>query len=350
MLGFTAQAKDGLSNNDPARADLAEVEEAGAKAASLTRQLLAFARRQITEPRPLDLNAVTLGMDKMLRRLIGEDVELITRLGDRIWTVSADLGQIEQVIVNLAVNARDAMPRGGTLTVETANASVDADAVARHPQMPAGQYVVLAVGDTGHGMAPEIKEHIFEPFFTTKEMGRGTGLGLATCYGIVKQSGGWIWVESEPERGTTFKIYLPRVEAEAEPEKPVQKMQPVVGHQRILLVEDDESVRKVAFRALRQRGYDVTEAANGQEALEVVNRTAEPFDLLLTDVVMPIMGGLELADRLLASRPDLKILFTSGYAEDGIVHRGVQDGNVAFLAKPYDLSALAQKVRATIER
>jgi nitrogen-specific signal transduction histidine kinase/CheY-like chemotaxis protein len=349
MLGFTAQAKEGLSSHDPARADLAEVEEAGARAASLTRQLLAFARRQVTEPRSLDLNAVTLGMDKMLRRLIGEDVQLITRLGDRLWTVSADLGQIEQVIVNLAVNARDAMPRGGTLTIETANVSLDKDQTTHDADVPAGQYAMLAVGDTGHGMTPDIQEHIFEPFFTTKEKGRGTGLGLATCYGIVKQAGGWIWVYSEPGRGTTFKIYMPRIEAAAETITPSATVEPVVGNERILLVEDDESVRKVAVRALRQRGYDVTEASNGEEAISIVDRTTETFDLLLTDVVMPIMGGQELAEQLLAANPGLKVLFTSGYTEDGIVHQGVLDRNVAFLAKPYDLVALARKVRATLD-
>ncbi len=349
MLGFTAQAKEGLSNHDPARADLAEVEEAGAKAASLTRQLLAFARRQVTEPRSLDLNAVTLGMDKMLRRLIGEDVQLITRLGDGLWTVSADLGQIEQVIVNLAVNARDAMPRGGTLTIETGNVTLDKDTTTHDADVPAGQYVMLAVGDSGHGMTPDVQEHIFEPFFTTKEKGRGTGLGLATCYGIVKQAGGWIWVYSEPDRGTNFKIYLPRIEADAESITPSALAEPVVGNERILLVEDDESVRKVAVRALRQRGYDVIEASNGQDAIGIVDRMTEPFDLLLTDVVMPIMGGQELAERLLASNPGLKVLFTSGYTEDGIVHQGVLDRNIAFLAKPYDLVALARKVRSTLD-
>jgi CheY-like chemotaxis protein len=288
-------------------------------------------------------------MDKMLRRLIGEDVQLITRLGDRLWTVSADLGQIEQVIVNLAVNARDAMPRGGTLTIETANVSLDKDQTTHDADVPAGQYAMLAVGDTGHGMTPDIQEHIFEPFFTTKEKGRGTGLGLATCYGIVKQAGGWIWVYSEPGRGTTFKIYMPRIEAAAEAITPSATVEPVVGNERILLVEDDESVRKVAVRALRQRGYDVTEASNGEEAISIVNRTTETFDLLLTDVVMPIMGGQELAEQLLAANPGLKVLFTSGYTEDGIVHQGVLDRNVAFLAKPYDLVALARKVRATLD-
>ncbi|MEI6669210.1 MAG: PAS domain S-box protein [Acidobacteriota bacterium] len=349
MLGFTAQAKDGLSSHDPARADLAEVEEAGAKAAALTRQLLAFARRQVTEPRPLDLNAVTLGMDKMLRRLIGEDVQLLTRLGNQLGTVSADLGQIEQVIVNLAVNARDAMPRGGTLTIETANVLLDKAGNTHDADVPAGRYVMLAVGDTGHGMTPEVQAHIFEPFFTTKDKGKGTGLGLATCYGIVKQAGAWIWVYSEPGHGTTFKIYFPRIQAAAEALAPAVAVAPVVGHERILLVEDDEGVRKVAGRALRQRGYHVTDASNGQEAIDIVEAATAPFDLLLTDVVMPVMGGQELAGRLLKERPDLKILFTSGYTEEGIVHQGVLDRTVAFLAKPYDLVALAKKVRSTLD-
>ncbi|MCX6543177.1 MAG: ATP-binding protein [Acidobacteria bacterium] len=350
MLGFAAQAKESLSSHDPARADLEEVEEAGAKAASLTRQLLAFARRQVTEPRLLDLNAVTFGMDKMLRRLIGEDIQLVTRLGGQIWTVLADIGQIEQVIVNLAVNARDAMPRGGTLTIETANASLDIGAANEDADMPPGQYVLLTVDDTGQGMSVDVQEHIFEPFFTTKEMGRGTGLGLATCYGIVKQAGGWIWVSSHLGRGTTFRIYLPRVDAAPETISPSETIERLDGSERVLLVEDEDSVRRVAARVLRQRGYDVTEASDGREALELVNRATDPFDLVLTDVVMPIMGGQELAERLLArGAPVPKILFASGYTEDGIVRQGVLDRNTAFLAKPYTLVALTRKVRATLD-
>jgi len=349
MLGFTAQAKEGLSSHDPARADLTEVEEAGAKAASLTRQLLAFARRQVTEPRVLDLNAVALGMDKMLRRLIGEDIQLTTRFGEGLWTVSADLGQIEQVIVNLAVNARDAMPRGGMLTIETTNVEFAQIVPAPDAGVPAGQYVMLAVGDTGHGMTPDVERHIFEPFFTTKEMGRGTGLGLATCYGIISQAGGWISVETGHETGTTFRIYLPRVSSPADLITRSEVAEPGVGRERILLVEDEESVRKLAARALRQRGFDVTEAGHGQEAMDLVGRTAAAFDLLLTDVVMPVMGGQELAERLLATDPTLKVLYTSGYTDDGIGRRGVLDRDIAFLPKPYDLATLARKVRETLD-
>jgi PAS domain S-box-containing protein len=349
ILGFASMAKDGLPEHDPARADLSEVEIACHKASALTRQLLAFARRQVTEPRALDLNAVTLSMDKMMRRLIGEDVELVTVFGKDLWTVWADLGQIQQVLVNLAVNARDAMPDGGKLTIETLNVTLDAAYTARHAGVAPGEYVMLAVSDTGHGITPEIQEHIFEPFFTTKSTGHGTGLGLATCYGIVQQAGGAIDVYSEQGGGATFKIYLPRAQAAAEPVKLKGADSTPIGSETILLVEDDEKVRSIAVRSLRDYGYRVTEASNGEEALQLPGDCLGEIDLLVTDVVMPQMGGRELAERMHAVRPNLKVLYTSGYTENGIVHHGVLDRGVAFLSKPYDAAALARKVREVLD-
>jgi len=349
ILGFASKAKDGLPEEDPAKADLDEVEEACAKAASLTRQLLAFARRQVTEPRALDLNAVTLNMDRMLRRVIGEHIELVTLLGEGPWSVWADLGQIEQVFMNLAVNARDAMPGGGKLTIETANVIINTEEAAERARGPEGEYVMLAISDTGHGIPPEIQKNIFEPFFTTKMTGAGSGLGLATCYGIIRQAGGWIGVASEPGQGATFTIHLPRshVPAAALPAG-VARPAPA-GDETILLVEDDAKVRAIAARSLRDRGYQVTEASNGAEALRVVGTRIGDFDLVVTDVVMPQMGGRELAQRLQAMRPDVKILYTSGYAEDVIAHGGVLEHGVTFLAKPYVPSDLARKVRAMLD-
>ncbi len=350
MLGFASQAKAGLPADHPSSGDLIEVENACDKAAGLTRQLLAFARRGVTDPHVIDLNDVMLSMDKMLQRLIGEDIELVTVLGDGLWPVRADLTQIQQVIVNLAVNARDAMPGGGKLSIQSGNVTLDAAFAACHAGAEAGDHVLLTVSDTGHGMSADVQEHIFEPFYTTKRTGLGTGLGLATCYGIVKQAGGTIWVYSEPGAGSTFKIYLPR--AEEEPER-IEASVPAtapVGNERILLVEDEAMVRSVAVRALRDFGYRVTEAANGLDALGLAEGHLQDFDLLVTDVVMPLLGGRELAERLLMLRPGLKVLYTSGYTEDGIVHHGELDRGVQFLPKPYDPTALAHKVRAVLDR
>ncbi|MGA2384572.1 MAG: ATP-binding protein [Gemmatimonadales bacterium] len=349
ILSGAALAKDGLPERDPARSEIREIEEAANRAAVLTRQLLAFARRQAAEPRALDLNAVTLAMDKMLRRLIGEDVELVTLLAENLGAVWADPGHIEQVLVNLTVNARDAMPGGGKLTIETSNVTLDAESAARHIGMAPGEYVMLAVSDSGCGMAPEILEHIFEPFFTTKELGGGTGLGLSTCYGIVKQSGGWIWAYSEPGRGTTFKIYLPRIQAEAEAFSPASSAALRGGTETILLVEDNAQVRDIALRSLRERGYRVLQAANGGEALRAAENQSEPIALLLTDVVMPQMGGSELAERVRALRPQIKVLYTSGYTEHVIVHHEGLGPGTAFLPKPFDPAGLARKVREVLD-
>ncbi len=349
MLSNAALALDGLAEKDPVREDLVEIEGAAKRAAVLTRQLLAFARRQVAEPRALDLNAVTLAMHKMLRRLIGEDVELVTLLADGLWAVWADPGHTEQVLVNLAVNARDAMPSGGKLTIETSNVTLDAEQAGRHAGMRPGDYVLLEVGDDGQGMTPDVLEHVFEPFFTTKERGKGTGLGLSTCYGIVKQSGGWIWVASEPGRGTTFSIYLPRLGVEAEAFAPAELGPLHGGTETILLVEDDPKVREVAVRALRDRGYRVLEAATGTEALSAAESTGDPINLLLTDVVMPHMSGRELAERVRALRPRIRVLYTSGYGEYVSVHHPEPGRSVALLPKPFDPASLARKVRDVLD-
>ncbi len=339
-----------LSPADPLYQYLAEVTKAAESAASLTRQLLAFSRRQLIEPKILSLSELVENLRKMLHRLIGEDIELRTALAADLGSVKADPGQFDQVVVNLAVNARDAMPDGGRLTITTANVELDEAYCQRHPDMKPGSYVLLAVGDTGHGMPPEVQRRLFEPFFTTKPKGRGTGLGLAVIFGVVKQAGGTIEVDSAPGRGTTFKIHLPRIgepaeklaRASASPDLPR-------GHEVILLVEDEQSVRELATSILKRQGYKVLAAANGGEALLLAERRAEPIHLLLTDVVMPGMNGRELSERLLAIRPDLAVLFASGYTEDTIVHHGVLAENLHFIAKPYTLQALAQKVRQVLD-
>jgi CheY-like chemotaxis protein len=285
----------------------------------------------------------------MLRRLIGEDVELRTVLHPELWRVKADPGQVEQVLMNLAVNARDAMPQGGTLTIETANVYLDAAYATSHANITPGDYVVLIVSDSGIGMDPETQAHIFEPFFTTKERGKGTGLGLATVYGIVKQSGGYIWVYSEPGRGATFKIYFPRVEAEAEPRRPTEVPTEIrKGTETILLVEDEAAVRELAARVLQSNGYKVLVASDPEEAVRVCQEYKEPVHLLLTDVVMPKLSGRQLADHVVFIRPEMKVLFMSGYTDDTIAHRGVIQEGAAFLEKPFTPESLLRKVRGVL--
>ncbi|MBW2121321.1 MAG: PAS domain-containing protein [Deltaproteobacteria bacterium] len=330
---------------------LEEVFKACSRAAKLTQQLLTFSRRQIVEPKVVNLNKIILDMGKMLPRLIGEDVEVVSLPGEALGMVKVDPGQLEQVIVNLAVNARDAMPQGGRLAIETANVTLDEGYARQHPGVTPGGYVMLAISDTGAGMADEVKEHIFEPFFTTKDVGKGTGLGLATCYGIVKQSGGNIWVYSEPGLGTTFKIYLPRIDGQGEAmERHSREGYPPRGSETVLLVEDELSVRNVTAGTLRAQGYTVLEASDGKEALAVARQHRDRrIDLLLTDVVMPQMGGRALAERLLAERPDTKVLFFSGYPGEAIVHHGVLDRGSAFLQKPFSPAGLAWKVREVLD-
>lgn len=328
------------------RANAEEIKKAGQRAAGLTRQLLAFSRKQVLQPKVIELNAVVEDMDKMLRRLIGEDIELVTVLEEVRGRVKADPGQIEQVIMNLVVNARDAMPRGGKLTIETANVELDVHYIRQHMEVDPGPYVLLAVSDTGFGIDKETMPHIFEPFFTTKEPGQGTGLGLATVYGIVRQSGGNIWVYSEPECGTTFKVYLPRVEAEADAlDAQIFRKELPQGSETILLVEDEDAVRRLAREILQMNGYKVFEAARGSEAIEICDRESGPIDIMVTDVVMPRMSGPQLADYLSTVRPSMKVLYLSGYSDSAIINHGVLSSGTAFLQKPFTPASLLHKVR-----
>jgi two-component system cell cycle sensor histidine kinase/response regulator CckA len=330
--------------------DLAQIGAAAEHAADLTRQLLAFARKQVIEPKVIDLNDTVGNAERMLRRLIGEDIELTTACPPDLGPILADPGQLEQVVMNLAVNGRDAMPKGGKLTIETANVTLGEDYVASHPEMRAGDHVVLTVSDTGEGMDRETMDHIFEPFFTTKAAGEGTGLGLATCYGIVKQSAGSIWVYSEPGKGTTFKVYFPRVGGVAVKVERPPPGASVGGTEAVLVVEDDAMVRRLAVKVLAAQGYRVTEASNGVEALAAFEASGGAFDMLVTDVIMPKMSGKELVDRLLALRPGLKVLFTSGYTGNTIAHHGIVDRGVNFLGKPYLPEDLLRRVRDVLDR
>ncbi|HVH68614.1 MAG TPA: PAS domain S-box protein [Gemmatimonadales bacterium] len=349
ILGSTQLLLHGTPPDDARREDIEEIRHAGLRAAELTRQLLAFSRRQVLAPKVLELNAAVANMEKMLRRLLGEDVELVTSLDPAAGAVSADPGQLEQVLLNLAVNARDAMPGGGRLGVATSRFTLDQEQIERRHRMPAGDYACLAVTDTGVGMDEATQAHLFEPFFTTKEVGKGTGLGLATVYGIVKQSGGYIWVYSEPGRGTTVKVYLPRVSGVAEsPAAPVLA-EARGGDETVLLVEDAAPVRTLARRSLEGRGYRVLDASDGPAALALSARHAGRIDLLVTDVVMPGMSGRELAERLAPQRPSMKVLYTSGYTDDTMVRQGVLTAGVAFLQKPFIPDTLARKVREVLD-
>jgi PAS domain S-box-containing protein len=359
ILGSTQLLLHSTGPDDPRREDIEAIQQAGLRAADLTRQLLAFSRRQVLAPKVLDVNAVVVNMDKMLRRLIGEHIALATVLDPAAGTVNADPGQLEQVLLNLAVNARDAMPDGGQLTIETARVTLGSEYAEQHHRLPPGDYVRLAVSDTGVGMDEATRAHLFEPFFTTKEVGKGTGLGLATVYGIVKQSGGYVWVYSEPGHGTTVKVYLPRVGdaggegAAAAGAVPVtaapEVREPYRGHETILLVEDAGPVRTLARRSLEGYGYTVLEAPDGRRALELAERYGAAIDLLVTDVVMPGLSGRELAERLARTRPDLRVLYTSGYTDDAMVRQGVLTAGVAFLQKPFVPETLARKVREVLD-
>lgn len=349
ITGYSEIGLRRMSPADPMRRNMEEIKKAGDRAASLTRQLLAFSRKQMFQAKVIDLNSVVSDMDKLLRRLIGEDIDLVSLLAPSLRKIKADPGQIEQVLMNLVVNARDAMPRGGKLTIETSNVFLD-QTLKSHPSTKPGRYLLLAVSDTGVGMDAETRKRIFEPFFTTKEVGKGTGLGLATVYGIVTQSGGNIIVYSEPGHGTTFKVYLP-VADELAADDVDKKMQEIPrGQGTILLVEDEDLVRDLAAELLETTGYEVLTAANGVEALRVSTDYMGEIDLLITDVVMPQMGGRELAERLVELRPQTRVLYMSGYTDDAIVRHGVLDDQMSFIQKPFSLDLFALRVSDMLQQ
>jgi PAS domain S-box-containing protein len=351
IKGYSELSSIQLKEGDPLRGNIDEIQNATERAASLTRQLLAFSRRQVMEMKVLDLNTLLRDLDKMLRRIIGEDIELVTLLAEDLERTRADVGQIEQVIMNLAVNAKDAMPSGGKLTIETANVELDESYARSHVDVKPGPYVMFSVSDTGVGMTPEVREQIFEPFFTTKEKGKGTGLGLSTTYGIVKQSEGNIWVYSEQGKGTTFKIYLPRVNEPLEDiRKEVLKEELPRGNETILIVEDEEEVRKLTAKILEMQGYRILETSNGDDALLACERRKGPIHLMLADIVMPGMSGSELAKLLEPLYPEIKILYMSGYTDNAIVRHGVLEKGVNYIQKPFTMEALARKVRVVLDK
>ncbi|HET9308326.1 MAG TPA: PAS domain S-box protein [Candidatus Sulfotelmatobacter sp.] len=350
ILGYTQL----LADNVPARSKMADstaqIKSAAERAAGITRQLLAFSRKTVLKPRVLNLNDVLLNLDSLLRRLIGEDIEVFTVPADDLGSVKADPGQIEQVIMNLALNSRDAMPRGGKITLETANSTLDQTYATDHQPVQPGSYIMLAVSDTGCGMSPETQSRIFEPFYTTKEVGKGTGLGLSMVYGIVKQSGGYIWVYSEPNRGTTFKIYLPRVDQPAERSADEKRASPAQrGSETILLVEDDPQLRELSSSVLAHCGYNMLVAATPEEGLDICKANHSDIRLLVTDVVMPRINGRELAEKILKVCPKVRVLYISGYTSNAIVHYGVLEEGLWFLPKPFSLSALVAKVREVLD-
>jgi PAS domain S-box-containing protein len=351
ILNCADFARGGLPPDSPALKEITEIQKAGQRAAALTRQLLAFSRKQVMEPRVLSVNQVVGEMEDMLRRLIGEAIDLEFRFQPDLGQVQADPSQLQQVVMNLAVNARDAMPDGGKLTIETANIELGDDYADKHVEMGRGRYVMLAVSDTGRGFDAATRAQLFEPFFTTKEQGRGTGLGLSTVYGIVKQSDGHILVYSEPEHGATFKIYLPSKNAPIEVRgADHDSNRSLTGTETILLVEDEEAVRTLALRILQQAGYRVLSAPDGRSALTLAGQTLDPIDLLLTDVVLPQLSGRQLAEQLLALRPKLRVLYMSGYTDDAIVHHGVLNPGTLFIGKPFSVTGLARKVREALDQ
>jgi two-component system cell cycle sensor histidine kinase/response regulator CckA len=347
--GFTELVAEDLGPSHRSRKDLDQIRTAARSAASLTRQLLAFSRRQILQPQILDLNQVLRHVERLLGRVIGEDVTLVMKLSEPLARTSADPGQIEQVIMNLAVNARDAMPSGGRLTIETANVELDAEYVARHQDASAGKHVMIAVSDTGIGMDEATQRRLFEPFFTTKPAGRGTGLGLATVYGIVKQSQGSIWVYSELEKGTTFKIYLPVADGAAPALPPPSEVLVLDGTETVLVVEDQREVRGLIDKTLRRHGYVVLVASNGAEAAAIAREHMGTIHVLLTDVVLPGTGGREIARKLIAEREQLRVVYMSGYTDDAIVHHGVLDPGLAFIQKPFTGETLLRKIREVLD-
>jgi signal transduction histidine kinase/ActR/RegA family two-component response regulator len=349
ILSYSEMLAEELPSTSTMHADLTAIHHAGRRAAELTQQLLAFSRQQILQPRVVDLNEIVLGLERMLRRLLGEDVELAVLTAERLGKIKVDPGQIEQVILNLAINARDAMPAGGKLTIETLNAVLDDGYAASHVDVTPGPHAMLAVTDTGSGMDPATQARIFEPFFTTKEKGKGTGLGLSTVFGTVRQSGGSITVYSEPGHGTTFKLYFPQTEGDLFEPAPISSSRAARGSETILLVEDDDHVRQLIRAVLRRHGYRVLEAANGGEALLLCEQHQDPIDLVLTDMVMPRMSGPQLVERLQLIRPWMKVMFMSGYTEGSSLRHGVLAPDVVFLQKPITPEPLARAVRKALD-
>jgi nitrogen-specific signal transduction histidine kinase/ActR/RegA family two-component response regulator len=350
MMSFTNFALESLPETVPARDDLGEVLRAAERAKALIRQLLAFSRQQVIDPRVVDARGLLAGMEKLLRRVLGEDVELYTRASPDLWAIELDPSQFEQIAVNLAANARDAMPEGGRLTIELDNFELDEDYAAIHPGATPGSYVRLSVSDTGTGMPDSVRARIFEPFFTTKAAGHGSGLGLATCYGIMRQLGGYILAYSEPGRGTTMTVYFPRAAAER-----VQALRSTAppaargGIETVLVVEDDPAVRAAAVRSLKRRGYTVLEAGSAAAALSLSALHEEPIDVLLTDLVMPNMGGRELAAQLVIERPELRVVYMSGYAEHAVFQHGVLEPGLVFVQKPFVPDELARRIREALD-
>jgi PAS domain S-box-containing protein len=351
ILGYSDILMKKTVEGDPNRSRIEEIKRAAERASSLTRQLLAFSRKQVLQPKPFDLNSLITDMSKMLGRLIGEDIDFAVALTEDVAEVNADPGQIEQVLMNLVVNARDAMPNGGKITIESAIAEIDSTYAMKHVGIQPGRYVTLAVSDNGVGMDAETKKHIFEPFFTTKDQGKGTGLGLSTVYGIIKQSGGNIWAYSEPGQGTTFKIYLPQVACTAgvPTHFDIEKATVAGGTETILLVEDEPQIREMAFEFLSENGYRVLVASNGIEALTILNEASGPLHLILTDVIMPQMNGRELTECVASLRPETKVLYMSGYTNDAVVRHGVLDSGTSFIQKPFSPDALGHKVREVLD-
>ena len=350
IIGYCDLNLEQLAPENPIRADIEEIRKAGERASCLTQQLLAFSRKQVLQPRVLDVNSVVSEIQKMLQRLIGEDVQLQTVLDPALGRVKADPGQMEQILMNLSVNARDAMPDGGKVTIQTANVELDEQYARAHVAVNPGPYIMVAVSDTGCGMDRETQDRIFEPFFTTKNIGFGTGLGLSMVYGIVKQSGGSVWVYSEVGKGTTIKIYLPRVEGEVqEIERATSLVQLARGTETILLAEDDAGVRKLTNAVLTKVGYNVVEAVNGVAALSMCKNLEGEIHLLLTDMVMPEMNGPELVRQLAGMRPHMRVLHMSGYTPNAIVQHEVFEERMSFLQKPFTPSALAKKVREVLD-
>jgi PAS domain S-box-containing protein len=349
ILGEVDQLSSELDAETPEAGSVAEIRGAAERAAALTRQLLAFSRQQIIAPTVFDLTASVTGLGNMLRRLIGENIDLVMRLAPDTWNPIADPGQIEQVLANLVVNSRDAMPAGGTLTVETDNVTLDGEYPWQNADVQPGDYVVMTVSDTGTGMTPDVRARLFEPFFTTKAQGKGTGLGLATCYGILKQAGGHLSVYSEPDLGTTVKVYLPRGIRPAD--QPADEARPSLprGDETILLVEDEAAVRRIAARLLQNQGYTLLQAQNGAEAADVITSHRGTIDLLLTDVVLPGMGGRQIAEQARAQRPGIRVLFTSGYTDDLILQHRLVEHHVALLPKPFSRESIARKVREVLD-